>query len=122
VWLFYLEQIRKTDVKLMKNLGHVFFSVTFSVGLPAKVNNPVPTSQAPFQQFRVIELFCVKVAASAMIVVHSSNVLEIFTERTYRASISSVSALRKLTFFHFFLVTVGEGASQMGASHQLNPA
>ena len=106
----------------MKNLGHVFFSVTFSVGLPAKVNNPVPTSQAPFQQFRVIELFCVKVAASAMIVVHSSNVLKIFTERTYRASMSSVSTLRKLTFFHFFLVTVGEGASQMGASHQLNPA
>jgi len=29
--------------------------VTFSVGLPAKINKPVPASQARFQQFRVIE-------------------------------------------------------------------
>jgi len=34
--------------------------VAFSVGLPEKINNPVPASQIRFQQFRVIERFYVE--------------------------------------------------------------
>jgi len=37
-----------------------YLTVTFSFGLPAKINNPVPASQAQFQHFRVIERFCVE--------------------------------------------------------------
>ena len=33
-------------------------TTTFPVGLPAKINNPVPASQVRFEQFRVIERFC----------------------------------------------------------------
>jgi len=32
----------------------------FSVGLPAKIDNPVPASLVRFQQFRSIERFCVE--------------------------------------------------------------
>ena len=32
----------------------------FSVGLPLEINNPVPASQVRFQEFRVIESFCVE--------------------------------------------------------------
>jgi len=32
----------------------------FPVGLPAKIDNPVPANQVRFQQFRVIERFCVE--------------------------------------------------------------
>jgi len=35
-------------------------TLTFPVGLPAKINNPVQASQVRFQQFRVIERFCVE--------------------------------------------------------------
>jgi len=34
--------------------------MTFLVGLPAKIDNPVPASQVRFQQFRVIERFCIE--------------------------------------------------------------
>ena len=37
-----------------------YLSVTFSVGSPAKIHNPVPARQIRFQQFRVIERFCVE--------------------------------------------------------------
>jgi len=37
-----------------------YSTLTFSVGLHAKINNPVPASQVRFQQFRVIERFCVE--------------------------------------------------------------
>jgi len=37
-----------------------YLTGTFSVGLPAKINNPVPTSQVRFQQFHVIEHICVE--------------------------------------------------------------
>jgi len=61
-----------------------------------------------------------------MIAEHSSKDLEFFMYRTFRASISSFSALRKaINAFPFFFVTVGEGASQVvypRASHQLIPA
>jgi len=36
------------------------FTVTFSADLPASINNPTPTSQVRFQQFRVTERFCVE--------------------------------------------------------------
>jgi len=34
--------------------------VAISVGLPVAINNPVPASQVQFQQFRVIDRFCVE--------------------------------------------------------------
>jgi len=34
--------------------------MTSAVGLLAKIDNPVPASQVRFQQFRVIERFCVQ--------------------------------------------------------------
>jgi len=37
-----------------------YLTVTFLVGLPAKINNPLPASQIRFRQFRVIERFCVE--------------------------------------------------------------
>jgi len=37
-----------------------YLTVSFSVGLPAKINNPVPASQVRFQQFRIIERYCVE--------------------------------------------------------------
>jgi len=37
-----------------------YLTVTFSVGLPAEINSPVPGSHVRFQKFRVIERFCVE--------------------------------------------------------------
>jgi len=52
--------------------------LTYSVGLPAKINYPVPASQqVRFPQLRVIEHFCVESSnLSTVIVGHSSNDLE----------------------------------------------
>jgi len=50
-------------VKLTKTYAICFvkyLTVSFSVGLPAKINNPVPASQVRFQQFRIIERYCVE--------------------------------------------------------------
>ena len=99
-----------------------FSIVGISAGLPVVVNNPVPASQVRFQQFRVIERFCVEGSNKRTDHGHSSNDLEYFTDRTFRASFSD---FRKLfNAFNFFLATMGEGASQVDkprASHQLNP-
>jgi len=48
-------------------------TVAFLVRSPLEINNPVPTGQAQFPQFRVIELFASKVAISAVIVGNCSN-------------------------------------------------
>jgi len=37
-----------------------YFTVPFSVGFPAKIDNPAPASQVRFQQSPVIERFCVE--------------------------------------------------------------
>jgi len=42
--------------------------VAIWVSLPVAVNNPVPASQAGFQQFRAIYAFAPKAATSAVIV------------------------------------------------------
>jgi len=34
--------------------------MTFPVGLPAKIDTPVPASEVQFQQFRVIGRLCVE--------------------------------------------------------------
>jgi len=34
--------------------------MTFPIGLPAKIGNPLPANQVRFQQFRAIERFCVE--------------------------------------------------------------
>jgi len=101
-------------VKLIKKVGHVFcqiFNKTFSVGLTAKIDNPVPAIQVRFQQFRVTERFCV--ATSAVIVGHSGTNLEFFIDCTFRASVSLSSALRKLINpVPLFPLNSGRGASQ----------
>ena len=85
--------------------------MVISVGLPVAVNNPVPASQVGFQQFRVTERFYVEGINKRSDHGHSSNDLKLFTDRTFRASFS---AFRKLIdAFHFFLATVGVGASQV---------
>jgi len=37
-----------------------YLTMAFPVGLPAKIDNPVPVSQVRFQQFRVVERFYVE--------------------------------------------------------------
>ena len=87
-FLFFLTQIRKTDVTLIKNEGQVFFSnisiVASSVGLPMAVNNPVPTSHVGFKKFRAIQRFCVEGSNKHSDRGHSSNDLELLTDRTFR--------------------------------------
>jgi len=60
VWLFFLAQIRKTDVKLIKNIGHVFcqlFNGDVFGWFACKNLNLVPTREALFQQIHVIDRF-----------------------------------------------------------------
>jgi len=59
--------------------------VAISVGLPVAVNNPVPASQVRFQQFRVIERFCVEGSNKRSDRGHSSNDWELFNDRAFRA-------------------------------------
>jgi len=75
-------------------------SLTLSVGLPAKINYPVPaTQQVRFQLLRVTERFCIESGnLSRVIVGHPSNDLVFCIDRTFRASISSFSTLRKLIY------------------------
>ena len=68
----------------------------FSVDLPAKINNPVPSIQVRFQQFRVTERFCVEGSNKRSDCGHSGNDLGFFIDCTFRASVSLSSALRKL--------------------------
>ena len=37
-----------------------YLTMTFLVGLPVEINNPVPVSQVRFQQFRATERFSVE--------------------------------------------------------------
>ena len=62
-----------------------YLTLTFSVGLPAKMNYLVPASQqVRFQPLRVIENFCVESSnLSTVIVGHSSNDLEFFIDHTF---------------------------------------
>jgi len=68
-------------------------TLTFSVGLPVKINYPVPArQQVRYQPLRVIERFCIESSnLSTVIVGNSSNDLEFFIDRTFRVSISSFS-------------------------------
>jgi len=96
--------------------------MTFSVGLPAKFDNPVNSSQVRFRQFRISEGF-VSVATSAVTVGHSSNDLEFFIDRTFRASIPSFSALPKLiNAFPYFPRNSGRGAlTSIGVTRENMP-
>ena len=91
-----------------------YLTMAFPLGLLAKIDNPVPASQVRFQQFRVVEQsFCVKDSNKRSDRGHSSNDLQLFIGRAFRASTSSFSAKLKLnSAFPFFLVTAGEGTSQ----------
>jgi len=61
--------------------------VGISVGLSVAVN-PVLASQVRYQQFRVIECFCVEGSNKRSDCGHYSNDLEFFTDRTFSASFS----------------------------------
>jgi len=37
-----------------------YLTMTFPVGVPEKIDDPVPASQVRFQQFRVTERICVE--------------------------------------------------------------
>ena len=92
-------------------------NLTFSVGLPEKINYLVPASQQiRFQPLRVIERFCVESSnLSTVIVGNSSNDLELFIYRTFRTSISSFSTLHKvINAFPFFPRNSGRGGLTSG--------
>jgi len=89
--------------------------VSIPVGLPAKIDKPVPASQIRFKQFRVIERFCFEGSNKLSDRGHTRDDLELFIGRTFRASTSSFSAKLKLkTLFHFFFAIVGEGGLTSG--------
>ena len=72
------------------------FNHDISGWFASKIYNPVPTSQVRFQQFRVIERFCVEGSNKRSDRGHSSNDLQFFIERTFWACISSFSAKLQL--------------------------
>ena len=89
-----------------------YLTKTFSVDLPAKINNPVPAIKYDFSNSVSLIAFESKAATSTVIVGHSGNDLEFYIDCTFRASVSLYSALAKcLTLFHFSPITVGRGAS-----------
>jgi len=111
VCLFFLTQIRKNRCDSYKKrrpcvLSNVWI-VAISVGLPAAVNNPVPASQVGFQQCRAIERFCIESSNKCSDHGHSSNDLEVFTDRTFRASFLAFPKL--IDAFHFFPPNNGRG-------------
>ena len=82
-----------------------YLAVMFSVGLSPNVNNPVLASQVAlwFHQFLVINAFCIEGSNKRSDCGTLLYVLE-FIDRTFRASISSFSALHKLiNAYSFFL-------------------
>jgi len=85
--------------------------MAISVGFTVAINNPVSASQVGYQQFRAIERFCVEGSNKRSDRGHSSNDLEFFIDRAFRTSFSDFRKL--INVFHFFLATVGEGASQV---------
>jgi len=75
------------------------------VGLPVALNNPVPASRVRFAQFRVIERFCVEGSNKRSDRGHSSNDLEFFPDRAFRASFSDFRKF--INAFYFLLATMG---------------
>jgi len=88
---FFLTQIRKTYATHKKRrpcaLSNISI-VAISVGLSVAVNNPVPASQVGLQKIHAIQHFCVEGGNKLSDRGHSSNDLELFTDRTFRASFS----------------------------------
>ena len=95
------------------NLGHVFrqnFTMTFLFGSLVEVNIRISASQARFLQLRVIERLCVESNNNAVIVGYSSKDLQII----YSPCFQSVHiVIFGLGLYHFSLVTVRDGASQL---------
>ena len=95
--LFFSTQIRKhrcaSYTKCRPCVVSNISIVAISVGLPVAVNNPVPVSQVQFQQFRVIERFCVEGSNKRSERGHFSNDWELFNDRTFRASFSEFCEL-----------------------------
>ena len=58
--------------------------VVILVGFPVAVNKPVPASQVGFQEFRAIQRFCVNASNKQSDREHSSNDLELLTDRIFR--------------------------------------
>jgi len=116
VFVFFLTQIRKNRCDSYKKrrlrvLSNISI-VAIWVDLPVTVNNPVPASQVRFQQFRVIERFCVEGSNKRSDRGHSSNDLEFVYYRTFRASFSDFRKL--VNAFHFFPCNNGRGVLKSG--------
>jgi len=101
----------------------------FPVGLSVEIKSLFLSSQARFPQLPVTNAFASQSASNAMIVRHSSKDLDIFIERTWNESITSLSTLCKL--INAFLFTTIRNSvrgwlhnwiSPARASHQLNLA
>jgi len=72
--------------------------VAFSIALPVEINNSVPTSQVRFQQFCITKRFWVEGSNKRSrpnrgALYDSSNDLEFFIDRTFRALVSSFPTL-----------------------------
>jgi len=93
VFVFFLTQIRKhrcdSYIKRRPCVVSNISIVAISVGLPVAVNNPVPSSQVQFQQFRVIERFGSKAATNAVSVGTSVMIenflMTVLSERHFRS-------------------------------------
>jgi len=73
-----------------------------------------PPAKHDFNNYLLLQAFALKAAIRAVIVVHSSNDLSFFIDRTFRGSTSSfLDKLKLNSALPFFLATVGEGASQV---------
>jgi len=114
--VFFLTQIRKNRCdSYQKRTTCVLSNISIaaiSVGLPVEINNPVPASQVGFQQFRATERFCVEGSNKRSDRGHSSNDLEFFTDRTFRASFSDFRKL--INAIHFFPRNNGRGGLTSG--------
>jgi len=117
VFVFFCNKDKKNRCDSYKKkrrpcaLSHISI-VAISVSLPLAVNNPVPTSQVGFQQFRAIERFSVEGSNKRSDRGHSSNDLEFFTDRSFRGSFSDFRKL--IDAFHFFPRNNGRGGLTSG--------
>ena len=104
--MFFLTQMRKNRCDSYKKRRPCVLSnisiTAISVGLPVVVTVIIlfPPAGEGFQQFHAIERFCVEGSNKRSDRGHSSNDLEFFTDRTFRASFSDFHKL--ITAFHFF--------------------
>jgi len=102
-------------VILIKNAGQVFCQISqlrrFQLVCLWQLIIIFPPAKYDFNNSVQFNAFASKAATNAVIVGTPVMILECFTDRTFRASISDFRKL--IDAFHFFLATMGEGSSQV---------